>query len=44
MEDRGTLIILTPERLSASNPEHLALGRRVQQALHEKALLRPVLS
>ncbi|HEX8824708.1 MAG TPA: immunity 52 family protein [Archangium sp.] len=44
MEDKGTLVLLTPERLSASNPKHLALGRRVQEVLDEKNLLRPVLS
>ena len=42
--DKGTLIILTPEQLNAFNPEHLALGRRVQEVLTEKNLLRPVLS
>ncbi len=44
VEDKGTLIILNPERLSASNPEHLALGRRVQEVLDAKELLRPVVS
>jgi hypothetical protein len=40
VEDKGTLIVLAPERLSASNPEHLALGRRVQEVLDSKDLLR----
>ena len=44
VEDKGSLIILTSERLSANNPEHLSLGRRVQEALDAKNLLRPVLS
>jgi hypothetical protein len=44
VEDKGTLIVLAPERLSASNPEHLSLGRRVQEVLDSKGLLRPVLS
>jgi hypothetical protein len=44
VEDKGTLIVLGPERLSASNPEHLSLGRRVQEVLDSKELLRPVLS
>ena len=44
VEDKGTLIVLAPERLSASNPEHLSLGRRVQEVLDSKELLRPVLS
>jgi hypothetical protein len=29
--------------LSVANPEHLALGRRVQEALDGRNLLRPVL-
>lgn len=44
VEDKGTLIVLAPDRLSASNPEHLALGRGVQEVLDSKGLLRPVLS
>ncbi|ATB27602.1 Imm52 family immunity protein [Melittangium boletus] len=44
VEDKGSVMVLAPERLSASNPEHLALGRRVQEALDAKGLLRPVLS
>ncbi|HEX5747204.1 MAG TPA: immunity 52 family protein [Archangium sp.] len=44
VEDRGTLVLLTPERLTASNPEHLALGRRVQEVLSAKGLLEPVVS
>jgi len=44
VEDKGTLIILTPERLSTSNPDHVALGRRVQEVLDSKDLLRPVFS
>jgi hypothetical protein len=43
VEDKGTLVILTPERLSASNPEHVALGHRVQAILDAKDLLRPVI-
>ncbi|WNG17982.1 Imm52 family immunity protein [Cystobacter fuscus] len=41
-EDKGTLIILTPERLQGTNPEHLELGLRVQALMDEKDLLRPV--
>jgi len=44
VEDKGTIIILGTERLSASNPEHLALGRGVQELLDARQLLRPVLS
>jgi len=44
VEDKGSLIILTPHRLSVSNPEHLLLGRQLQDALDARGLLRPVLS
>lgn len=40
--DKGTLVILTPERLSPSNPEHVALAWRVQKLLEERGLLRLV--
>ena len=39
--DRGTLIILTPERMTASNPEHVALNRRVRELLDRANLLLP---
>lgn len=42
VEDQGTLIILTPERFSASSSEHLALAARVQELLGQEGLLRPV--
>ena len=44
VEDQGTLLVLGEQRLSASNPEHLAWGRGVQEVLDSKNLLRPVLS
>ncbi|RKH10437.1 hypothetical protein D7V97_13810 [Corallococcus sp. CA053C] len=44
VEDRGTLIILTPERLTVSNPEHVALARHVGELLTTAGLLRPVTS
>ncbi|HYO69819.1 MAG TPA: immunity 52 family protein [Archangium sp.] len=44
VEDKGTLILLTPERLTASNPEHVALGLHVQEVLRAKGLLEPVVS
>lgn len=44
VEGKGTLIVLAPERLRASNPQHLSLGRRAQEVLDAKGLLRPVLS
>ena len=43
LADKGTLIILTPERLSGGNPEHVALARRVQAMLDEQNLLAPVI-
>lgn len=43
VEDKGYLIIVAPERLTAANPEHVLLGRGVQEALDAKELLRPVL-
>jgi hypothetical protein len=42
VDDKGTLIILTPERFTASNPEHVALAARVQELLERAGLLRPV--
>jgi hypothetical protein len=41
VEDRGTLIILTPERFTASNPEHVALATRVRELLERAGLLYP---
>jgi hypothetical protein len=38
--DKGTLVTLTPERLSPSNPEHVALAWRIQKALEERGLFR----
>ncbi|MGZ3459824.1 MAG: immunity 52 family protein [Archangium sp.] len=42
VEDKGTLIVLTPERFTASNPEHLALARRVHELLDRAGLLGPL--
>lgn len=42
VEGKGTLIILTPERFTASNPEHVALAARVQELLDRAGLLRPI--
>ena len=44
VENLGTLIILTPERLTLSRPEHVALGHHVQRLLEERGLLRPVVA
>jgi hypothetical protein len=43
VEDKGTLVILTPERFSASNPEHVALAARVHEVLSHAGLLKPLL-
>ncbi|NPC69991.1 hypothetical protein HPP05_09575 [Corallococcus exiguus] len=40
VKDKGTLIILTPERFTASNPEHVALARRVRELLAQAGLMR----
>jgi hypothetical protein len=42
VEDKGTLIILTPERFTASNPEHVVLAARVHELLDRAGLLRPL--
>jgi hypothetical protein len=42
VEDKGTLVILTPERFTASNPEHVALAARVHESLNQAGLLRPL--
>ncbi|WP_164021318.1 immunity 52 family protein [Pyxidicoccus trucidator] len=40
--DRGTLIVLTSERFTATNPEHAALAERVWELLDRAGLLKPV--
>jgi hypothetical protein len=42
VEDKGTLVTLTPERFTASNPEHVALAARVHELLDRARLLRPL--
>ena len=42
VEDKGTLVILTPERFTAFNPEHVALAARVHALLDRAGLLRPL--
>jgi hypothetical protein len=39
VEDKGMLVILTPERFTASNPEHVALAERVRELLDRAGLL-----
>ncbi len=43
VEDKGTLLVLTPERFTASNPEHVALAHRVHELLDRAGLLGPPL-
>ncbi|RKH15249.1 hypothetical protein D7X74_18755 [Corallococcus sp. CA047B] len=40
--NQGTLIVLTPERFTASNPDHRALAGQVQELLDDAGLLKPV--
>ena len=42
VEDQGTLIILTPERFTAANPEHVALAARVRELLERAGLVHPL--
>jgi hypothetical protein len=44
VEDRGTLIVLMPERFTVANPEHVALARRVRELLARARLMRPASS
>jgi hypothetical protein len=40
VEDKGSLVILTPERFTASNPDHVALADRVCELLDRAGLLK----
>lgn len=42
VDDKGSLLLLTPERLTATKPEHVSLGHRVQLLLEERGLLRRI--
>jgi hypothetical protein len=42
VEDKGTLVVLTPERFTATNPEHVALAAQVNELLDRAGLLRPL--
>ncbi|MFB1483352.1 immunity 52 family protein [Corallococcus sp. RDP092CA] len=44
VEDKGTLIVLTPERFTVRNPEHVALAERVRELLEQGGLLKPLSS
>jgi hypothetical protein len=41
VEDLGTLITLTPERFTASNPAHVELAAQVRERLEQAGLLAP---
>ncbi|WP_309892559.1 Imm52 family immunity protein [Archangium sp.] len=42
VEDKGTLVVLTPERFTVSNPAHLELARDVSERLAQAGLLYPL--
>ncbi|WP_240356401.1 immunity 52 family protein [Myxococcus eversor] len=42
VEDKGTLIVLTPERFTVSNPEHVSLAEQVRELLDRAGLLKPL--
>ena len=42
VEDLGTLVLLTPEPVSSSNPHHLDLAREVSERLSRAGLLSPL--
>ncbi|WP_257457885.1 immunity 52 family protein [Archangium lipolyticum] len=42
VEDKGTLVILSPERVDGAVEKHVALGSRIQQFLDGSGLLRRV--
>ncbi|RKG78859.1 immunity 52 family protein [Corallococcus terminator] len=42
VEDKGTLLILTPERFTVSNPEHVALAEHVRGLLDNAGLMKPL--
>jgi hypothetical protein len=42
VENLGTLVLLTPERFSASNPAHVALAQEVSEHLAHAGLLTPL--
>ena len=42
VEDKGTLVVLTPKRFTVSNPAHLELARDVSERLDRAGLLYPL--
>lgn len=43
VDDKGTLILLTPDRLTASRPEHVLLVQRIHSLLDARGLLRGII-
>ena len=41
VQDKGTMITLSEERFTASNPEHVALTVRVHELLDQAGVLLP---
>jgi hypothetical protein len=41
VEEKGSLIVLTPERFTVANPEHVALAEQVREQLARAGLLHP---
>lgn len=44
VEDKGMLVILTPDSASVSNPEHVELAQHVQGLLDRAGLLKPIIT
>ncbi|RKG49736.1 hypothetical protein D7X30_38840 [Corallococcus sp. AB011P] len=42
IEDKGTLIVICPERFTVGNPEHIALAEQVHDQLNRAGLLKPI--
>ncbi|RKH42294.1 hypothetical protein D7Y23_31455 [Corallococcus sp. AB050B] len=42
VEDKGTLIVICPERFTVSNPEHIVLAEQVHDELNRAGLLKPI--
>ncbi|MBN9684149.1 MULTISPECIES: immunity 52 family protein [unclassified Corallococcus] len=42
VEDKGTLIVMCPERFTVSNPEHIVLAEQVHDELNRAGLLKPI--
>ncbi|WP_244238286.1 immunity 52 family protein [Corallococcus terminator] len=41
VQDKGSLIILTPEPFTANNPDHVALAERARERMQQAGLLNP---